>query len=376
MKARLAALLLSTLASCPAWADEDAPHLPLDGNFTTLVTTPLVIEGLTGDAQGNLYTAGRMPGIGVACPVWRVSLASVTPLVVGFVPAPSPTTQCSPSGLAFGANGNLFIADGDKVYTLSPDARSPSIASVYASGVPGTNGLAFDAAGNLWTGDGTTGLGRVWKIAPGGALTEVLRIQPMANAVGVGRDVRTLPTGNSQSLVANGLAFDREGNLLVADTARGAIWQVAFDRRGNLKSPTGCDTTFTANTLCLGNILVAHPLLEGADGIALDRAGNVWAAANERNAVVVVTRRGKVIEVFRNPADAARLRNAGPLEFPTSPILLGDLMCTANSDGNRRDNSPNTVGEIGGAGQARGKISCLDERLHVPGLPLPVRRDR
>ena len=151
-----------------------------------------------------------------------------------------------------------------------------------------------------------------------------------------------------------------------------------FDRHGQLASPTGCDTTFTANTLCLSNVRVAHPLLEGADGIALDRAGNVWVDANERNAVVVVTRDGGVIELIRNPPDAAtQLRNAGPLEFPTSPFLLGDLMCSASSDGNRRDNAPNSAGEIGGAGQPRGKISCLDQRLRIPGLPLPVqRRDR
>ena len=81
-----------------------------------------------------------------------------------------------------------------------------------------------------------------------------------------------------------------------------------------------------------------------------------------------------VVELFRNPPDATtRLRNAGPLEFPTSPFLLGDLMCTANSDGARRDNVPATTGELGGAGQPRGKISCLDRRLNVPGLPLPVR---
>ena len=53
-----------------------------------------------------------------------------------------------------------------------------------------------------------------------------------------------------------------------------------------------------------------------ADGIALDRAGNVWTAANERNALVVVSANGDVSEVFRNPPDAAKLRNGGPLEFP------------------------------------------------------------
>jgi sugar lactone lactonase YvrE len=262
--------------------------------------------------------------------------------------------------------------------------------------VPGTNGLAFDRDGNLWTGDGTTGQGRVWRITPQGVVSEVFRVQPMANDVnlaaglgGVGRDVRTLPPGTilitptgrtaantagSQPLVANGVAFDRQGNVFIADTARGAIWKVRVRADGRVAGRTGCDTTFPANTLCLENILVTHPALEGVDGIALDVAGNLWASANERNAIVYVPADGAVVEVFRNTPDpVTRLRNTGPLEFPTSPVLAGHRFCTAHSDGNRRDNSPNTAGEIGGPGQDRGKISCLDQRVPVRGMALPVR---
>lgn len=387
MKSQLTALskLITTLGlalplAFSALASE-SQNIPRDLTFSTLITTPLVIEGLTGDESGNLYTVGRQPGNGVSCPVWRVNVALPALVVVGFIPAPSATAQCSPSGLTFNDAGSLFVADGDKIFTFTPDVGSPPLATVYASGVPGANGVAFDRDGNLWTGDGTTGQGRVWKIAPGGVVTEVFRVQPMSNEVnlvagvgGVGRDIRTLPPGTitvtptsrnaantagSQALVANGLQFNRRGDLFIADTARGAIWRAQFDRHGNLQSRVGCDTTFAANTLCLDNVFVAHPYIEGADGIVLDREGNIWVDANERNAVAVVTRNGNVIEVFRNPPDSGTLlRNTGPLETPTSPFLIAGRVCTANSDGNRRDNSPSTAGEIGGAGQPKGKISC------------------
>jgi sugar lactone lactonase YvrE len=367
-------LSISALAS-------DDNNLPNDLAFSTLITTPLVIEGLTGDDAGNLYAPGRQAGNGVNCPIWRVNVAVPSLVVVGFIPAPSAGAQCSPSGLTFNDAGALFVSEGDKIYTFTPNASSPPIASVFASGVPGTNGVAFDRRGNLWTGDGTVGQGRVWKISPTGVVTEAFRVQPMSNEVnlvagvgGVGRDVRTLPPGTitvtptsrnaantagSQPLVANGLQFNRKGDLFIADTARGAIWKVRFDRHGNLESRVGCDTTFTANTLCLDNVSVTHSYLEGADGIFLDKAGNIWVDANERNAVVVVTERGKVVELFRNSPDSTTLlRNTGPLEFPTSPFLIDGRICTSNSDGNRRDNSPSTAGEIGGVGQPRGKISC------------------
>lgn len=227
----------------------------------------------------------------------------------------------------------------------------------------------------------------------------MVRIQPTSNDInttivdgvevgGVGRDVRALPMGSvtfpgraandklgSVAIVANGIAFDRDGDTaFIADTARGAIWRVQLDRRGNVRSSLGCDTTFAANTLCLENLLVQHPILEGLDGIALDVEGNIWGVANERNALVEVTRDGSVREVFRNPPDATTLlRNAGPLEFPTSPVLVGRRICLAQTDVGRRDNAPNGGGELGAATGFLGKVACADQPLAFPGLRLPIR---
>lgn len=412
MSKKAAAFLLAAAAASAA-ADNEA-SFPKDATFTTLIVTPLAIEGLTTDGVGNLYTTGRDLNAGENCPVWRIRIASPALVQVGSIPNAAGT--CNPSGIALDEAGDIYVADGGAaatIWKLTPDAGTPPVASAFATGVPGTNGLAFDRNGNLWTGDATTGQGRVWRIAPSGGncqteagCKEVFRIQPMANEVnlvagvgGVGRDVRTLPPGaitvtsttrnaantaGSQPLVANGLAFDPDGDLYVADTARGAIWKVQLDRHGNVRSPMGCDATFTANTLCLDNVFVAHPYLEGTDGIALDRAGNIWNSANERNAIVVASKHGHVSEVFRNPANAAGLRNSADaalgnehiLEFPTSPVLAGRMFCTANSDGNRRDNSPNALGEVnsGNAAEtARGKISCMDQELKIPGVRLPAR---
>jgi sugar lactone lactonase YvrE len=329
--------------------------------------------------------------------VWRIPLENPTLTIVGLIPAPSSTGQCSPSGLAFGPDEKLYVAETDRIYRFTPNATTPPTAELFASNVPGTNGLAFDWTGEIWTADGTTGQGRVWKISGAGQVTEMFRVPPMANevtlpsgTVNVGRDVRSLLPGTitvtatsrnasntlgSQPLVANGVAFDMPGNLYVADTARGAIWKVKLRADKKVLSPMGCDTTFTPNTLCLTNVLVAHPILEGADGIVLDAAGGIWVDANERNAIGYVANNGNVSEVFRNPVDGTTLlRNAGPLETPTSPVLVGHKFCTANSDGNRRDNSPSAAGEIGGTGQPKGKISCIDQRINRPGLPLPIPR--
>lgn len=398
-------VLLAMLACVGAsMAAADDQQFPDNSTFTTLEITPFAIEGLTGDEVGNLYTTGRAPLTDppTRCPLWQIAPTGGK-LQVGSIGNPSP--GCSPSGLTRDRHGSLYIADGNQggvIWRLTAADMNPS--TPFVTGVPGANGVAFDRHGNLWTGDGTTGRGRVWRITPNGTATEMFRIQPMRNGTGlggnvtgdgVGRQARNFPPGTStitvaasatptvvtpaggQDLVANGVAFTHQGDLIVADTARGALWKIEFDAKGNVTSRMGCDATFTANTLCLDNILVAHPLLEGTDGIALDRAGNIWNAANERNAIVVVTHDRRVIEVFRNPVNGAGLRNSADstendkyiLEFPTSPFLSDHRFCVANSDGNRRDNSPNSAGEInsGGPVGARGKISCMDQPLNIPG---------
>ncbi len=412
LNALLIAFVLS-LGWSVAWSAQ-APY-PANATFTTLITTPLAIEGLTGDKSGNLYTVGRRRRCGSLLPCLENQCQISNPLlvVVGYIPTTSSTAQCAPSGLALNASGDMFVSDGDRISYFTPNAVTPPTANVYATGVPGTNGLAFDRKGNLWTGDGTTGQGRVWKIKGPGAncasstnCLEVFRIQPMRNSTalggtlsgdGIGRQARTFLPGTltitvpasatptvvtpagGQDLVANGLAFNAEGNLLVADTARGALWLVKFDKNGNLVSKLGCDDTFATNTLCLKNLYRADPRLEGADGIALDNSGNIWASVNERNAIVYTVFYGtsNSVEVFRNPVNSSGLRNSAAdntriLEFPTSPFLSGTKFCTANSDGNRRDNSPSTAGEIGGTGLPLGKISCMDQPLGTTGMPLPV----
>jgi sugar lactone lactonase YvrE len=359
-------------------------------SFRSALLSPQPIEGLTGDNRGFLYAGARAAS--GPCPVYRVPVTGGDPVVVGNIPAP-----CGPAGLAFGPDGRLYVGNGARVDVLTPNAANPPMATVFTDAVAGANGLAFDRRGNLWVSDGGTGAGRVWRIGRDGVPTVAFRVQPMVNEVnttngvgGTGRDPRSLPPGQvtitpsgrtaadtagSQHIVANGLAFGSDGRtLFVADTARGAIWRVAFDSRGSLRSPTGCDTTFSPDTLCLDNVFVAHPALEGADGIALDRAGNIWTAVNERNAVVVVTAHGRVVEFFRNAPDATtRQRNLGPLEFPTSPFIAGRTLCVTSSDGSRRDNFPNTGGEATPTGAARAKISCAAQQVPVAGLPLPIR---
>jgi sugar lactone lactonase YvrE len=358
---------------------------------TTLATLPQDSEGLTVDPQtGVLYAAGS-PDPSGQCTVWSIASNGAVSQV-GVVPRPT-DTACAPRGLEF-RNGHLYISDQGTgadgwVFEMDPETGQ---ATIFASGVPGANGIAFDSHGNLWITDSQRGFGRVYKRnAETGVVTEVFRVPPVANgttyggrlgiptASGVGRQIANVPLGTQPEVrqVANGIAVveRRLSTVYVADTARGAIWAARLDEHGDLEpSQTGCNPTLQDNTLCEDALFVAHPRLEGADGMWAEPNGTLWVAANARQGIVrVSTARRTVTEYFRNPVNSELLRSSADtaegnthiLEFPTNPVIVPAIgshartLCVSSSDRAGRDNNPGTVGEIGGPGQDKGKISCF-----------------
>ena len=104
----------------------------------------------------------------------------------------------------------------------------------------------------------------------------------------------------------------------------------------------------------------SHEALIGADGIAFDKAGNLWIATNRRNAIMAITPEGeggrRIIEVAKND-------NMGPLEFPSSVAFAGESLYITNFDvGGMGDNEDNSLG-IG--------PSIVRIQLGVEGLPSP-----
>lgn len=149
------AIVGAAVAGATAIGDHEPRYRPLPDNarWTTVLKASVGLEGLTADRHGNLYTPGRGAD---PCPILRTRPSGGPAAVVGNIPAP-----CNPAGLAFDADGDLFIADGSRIVTLPPSAAQPPTATVFATDVPGANGVAFDRRGKLWVSDGGIGQGRV-----------------------------------------------------------------------------------------------------------------------------------------------------------------------------------------------------------------------
>jgi sugar lactone lactonase YvrE len=271
----------------------------------------VVVESITADKQGRLYLPDRVTGN-----ILRVFPPSPNPVVaVGRIESreiQGKKINADPSGIAFNQQGDLFIAVGPfsevvRIRGADLNPQKPGSAQTFATGVPGANGIAFDRQGNLFVATGASGI--VYRVgAKGGAAEPAAQIE---------KHTRTLADGKTQqSIVANGLEFDRNGVLHVADTARGAIWKVSIGADGKGGKPS---------------LLAQNPLLEGADGLAFDKRGNLWVAVNERNALVTVTPEGVVQEISKNGSQ-------GPLEFPSALVFVGETAYISNFDTPRRDN--------------------------------------
>ncbi len=310
MRAIVVCLLAFALSGC-ATTQMGGPTVSMLVDLDPASTErTVIVESITADRSGMLYLADRVTGN-----ILRVDPKSPKAVVVGRIEAreiQGKKVNADPSGIAFNSQGDLFVAVGPfsevvRIRGAELNPAKPGLAQTFATGTAGANGIVFDRQGNLFVSGGASGI--VYRVGPNGGAAQV--------AVQIDKYVRTLPDGKTQQqIVANGVEFDANGVLHVADTARGAIWKVVIGTDGKGGKPV---------------LLAESPLLEGADGLAFDRSGTLWVVPNELNAIVTVTPDGQVRQVAKNGS-------RGPLEFPSAIVFVGDRGYVSNFDTPRRDN--------------------------------------
>jgi sugar lactone lactonase YvrE len=295
--------------------EETATEALLSGAPTILVDldpsstgTTVTIESIGVNADGVLFVSDRESGN-----VYSVDPEDPLPAVVGKLEdrtdAAGAVLKANGAGLVFTPGGDLLIASGafNEVLRLTAAELRAGNASAqtHITGVRGANSVLL-LGDDLYVTGGATG--NIY-VAPasGGAADIWATIEPTARAVP--------PDNFMQAVVANGIARDPKGDLLVADTARAAIWRIPVNGDGS------------AGT---AEIWVQETTLEGIDGLTFDPRGRLWAAVNEHNALVVV-QDDAIREVVKNG-------NTGPLEFPAALVFVGNTGYVANFDRARASN--------------------------------------
>ena len=270
--------------------------------FATLPPGPGHPEGIAADGAGNVYAA-----------------------TFEFPPAPnkihafgpngklkfSISINFSPLGMIIGSDGALWVTDfgnGRAVKFLPPFSASSTPSQTVqvcagAGGGCGLNAFDFDGSGNLFVSDSFGG--RIFKIAlPAGTVTTWFtdgRLQPGTHAFpGFG---------------ANGLAFSSDkSNLFIANTGDDRIFKLKVSA-----APAAADLTTFAESV------------NGADGIAFDRQGRLWACANQADELVALNANGRVVARRGSFRGIDRHGAVRGLLFPASLVLVKNAFIVTNT---------------------------------------------
>ena len=115
---------------------------------------------------------------------------------------------------------------------------------------------------------------------------------------------------------ADGIEFDRKGNLFVGLFGEGVLHKLTFDKDGNVKS---------------NEIFAKAPgKLINCDGMHRDAADNLYVADSAANAIQVVHPDGTVETLWQN--DDVADKRTGQLDQPCEALIRGDEIIVSNMD--------------------------------------------
>jgi sugar lactone lactonase YvrE len=250
-------------------------------------------SGVVVDSAGNIYVADNLNHT-----IRKVTAAGVvttlagTAGMAGSVDGTGAAARFNfPAGVAIDSAGNVYVADlgnrtirkvtaGGVVTTLAGTAgmEGGTDGTGAAARFNGPFGVAVDSAGNVYVADVNNHTIR--KVTPAGVVTTLAGTAGMAGSVdGTGADARLGgPTG---------VAVDSGGDVYVADQFNSTIRKVA---------PAGVVTTLAGAASMSGSTdgTGADARFSRPTGVAVDRAGNVYVADENNQAIRNVTPAGVV----------------------------------------------------------------------------------
>ncbi|MCX6874931.1 MAG: SMP-30/gluconolactonase/LRE family protein [Verrucomicrobia bacterium] len=281
-------------------------------------------DGMTIGKDGCIYLSmnnvvhQEFPGM-----ILKITPADKLEEVITLPPHPD-TKLASPLGLAFGADGNLYVADNQAFCTKEPgksrllrvnmrDGKATGC-DVVALGLNMANGLATH-------GDSVylceTTINSDTPMPSGVYRFKLSELNPASPITVTGLNdphlVVKLMTRNKEHKVgANGLDFDAAGNMYVCNFGDREVIKVTFDDARKIKTQT---------------VLAKDQGMESCDGLHVDAQGNCWVADFLGNAVVRIGPDGKVTLIAKNgESDGAD----GSLHGPSECLRRGDKLYVSN----------------------------------------------
>ncbi|MCS7313852.1 MAG: hypothetical protein RMI94_00355 [Bryobacterales bacterium] len=356
-------------------------------------------EGIARDAAGNLYVADSADHR-----VRKITPAGIIVTVAGdgepgFRGDGGPASAArldAPYGLAADALGNLYVADfgNARVRRIAPDgtivtiagggARDPTSSGAAATAVRllGPRNLALDAAGNLYVADFRDH--RIYRVSPGGTI-EVVAGTGTSGFSGNGG-----PALHAQLSHPAGLAFDRAGNLYIADSGNRRIRRLSGGVLSTVHVPVTLELPTGLAFDAAGNLYIADrsrivklapsgsasTLALAARDLALDAAGNVFVVAGTPQ-LMRLGPTGSVAVVAGVTTEPRFWGDGGPattarLDSPSGLALASDGSLYIADTGNariRKVDRAGVISTVAGAGRSGAlgdSLPALAARLFAP----------
>jgi sugar lactone lactonase YvrE len=222
-------------------------------------------EAMTLDAAGNLYLSMVSGEIKRVTPDGQPST---------FAMLPSPGEEGFVTGLAFGPDGGLFVGlvsfdpDTHGVWRVAPpDGEAELFAALDMES--GANGLVFDSAGTLYVSDSFGG--QILTVSDDGDVS-LWSDDPLLEAV--------QPEPFPFPIGPNGIALDAgEANVYAVTTGTGRVVRIPVEADGSAGA---------------AELVVEDVALIGADGVAFDAEGNLYVANIAQDTINLVSPDGNV----------------------------------------------------------------------------------
>lgn len=237
-----------------------------------------------------------------------------------------------PFGVAVDRRGNVIVTDGGQgnrvriitekgvIRTIAGSTEGFADGSALEAQFNTPSGIAIDKDGNFIIAD--TSNNRIRKLAADGSLVSTI----------AGSGIAGFNDGSANEAQFDsplGVAVDRQGNIFVADTYNDRIRKIAKD--GSVTTVAG------AGAPGFKDGAAAQALFDTPSGIAVDDKGNLFVADTANNAVRKITPEGEVINIVEMPA-ASDQSTAAPhtsIHRPVGIVVTHDgfLFLTAYEEG-------------------------------------------
>ncbi len=310
------------------------------------------------DKDGNVYISdqsnNRIRKISVATGMISTVAGSGSYGFSGDGGTATAAKLASPAFVSFDSAGNMFIADQDnnRVRKVGPDGVIGTVAGTgVGDGGPATSaflnrpsGVAYDALGNIYVADSEAH--RIRKVAPDGLIT-TLAGNGTAGFSGDGG-----PASDAQVASPYAVALDQGGNVYIADSLNYRIRKISLD--GTIRTIAGTGTEGLT-----GEAGMATSARIGlATNIAVDQNGTVYFNDLSANRVRKVTPAGIINLVAGNgnetfggdggPATEAQLVPGG-----IAPDKSGNLYIADGANHRiRKIDAKGVISTVAGSGRA------------------------